>query len=41
MSHDALRWPDVSDKSLYPMDMDHAVHLNNHNTHISSGISPE
>ena len=41
MIHDALKWPDTSEKSLWTKDMGHAVHLNNHNPHISSGMSTE
>ena len=41
MIHDALRWHDSSEKKLWPMDMDRAINLHNHNTHIYSGMSPE
>ena len=41
MIHAALRWPDASEKSLWPMDMAHTVHLHNHTPHFSSGIYPE
>ena len=39
--HAALRWPDFSEEILWPMDIDHAVHLHNYTHHISSGMSPE
>ena len=41
MIHAALRWPEESDKSLWPLALDHAVHLHNHTPALSSGISPE
>jgi hypothetical protein len=41
MIHAALRWPEVSEKELWPMAMQHAVHLHNHTPKISSGLSPE
>ena len=34
--NDALIWPDYSEKSLWTMAMDHAIHINNHTPHISS-----
>ena len=37
----AIMWPDASYNILWPMDMDHAIHLHNHTPYISSGISPE
>ena len=39
--HATLRWPDDSDNSIWPMVMAFDVHLHNHNTHTSIGISPE
>ena len=36
-----LGWTNASDKRLWPMSMAHGVHLHNHNTQISSGMSPE
>ena len=36
--NDAIRWPDVSQKSLWPMAMYHAVNLHDHTPHISSGM---
>ena len=41
MIHAELGCPDDSDKSLYTMAMSHSVHLHNHTTHISSGMSPD
>ena len=41
MIYSELGWPDAIEKGLYPMSMDHTVHLHNHNTHISSDVSPE
>ena len=41
MINAALRWPDASEKILCLMAMAHDVHLNNHNPHISSGMSTE
>ena len=39
MIHAAMMRPDSSEKSLFPMDMHHAVHLHNHTHHISIGVS--
>ena len=41
MTHAELRCPDDIDESLYTMAMSHSVHLHNHTTHISSGMSPD
>ena len=41
MINAALRWPDDSEKSLWPMDMVIYVQLQNHTTHISSGMYPD
>ena len=41
MTDAKLRCPDDIYKSLYTMDMSHSVHLHNHTTHISSGMSPD
>ena len=41
MIHAALRWPDASEKSLWPMAMAHDVHLHNHTTHIYSCMYSE
>ena len=41
MIHAALRWPDASENSLFPMAMYHYVCLHNHSTYIYSGMSPE
>ena len=39
--HASLRWSDASGKSLWTMDMSHAVNLHNHTPHISRCMSPE
>ena len=41
MIHDALRWTDASEKSIWTMDMDRAFQLHNHTNFISGGMSPE
>ena len=41
MIHAALRWPECSEKSLWPMALSHAVHLHNHASKMDSGLSPE
>ena len=41
MINAALRRHDASEKILCLMAMAHDVHLNNHNSHISSGMFPE
>ncbi len=41
MIHAALRWPEESDKSLWPLAVNHAVHLHNHTPQKNSGLSPE
>jgi hydrogenase maturation factor HypF (carbamoyltransferase family) len=41
MIHVALRWPNISEKELWPMAMQHDVHLHNHTPKTSSGMSPE
>ena len=39
--NNSLMWPNESEKCLWTMSMAHAVHLQNHTPHISSGMSPE
>ena len=41
MINSALMWSDDSEKSLWNMAITHDVHLQNHTTHISRGMSPE
>ena len=41
MIHGALRWNYVSEKSLWPMNIDHYFHLHYHTPHIYSGMSPD
>ena len=40
MIHAALRWPGFVDKDLWPMALQHAVHLYNHTPNHLNGISP-
>ena len=40
MLHAAIHWPDVSDPSLWPMAVCHAIHLFNHMPSIKAGICP-
>ena len=40
MFHAALRWPDKFDKTLWPLAMNHAVHLHNHTPRQHDGLSP-
>jgi hypothetical protein len=39
--HAALRWPDINEKELWPMAMQHALHQHNHTPKISSDMSSE
>ena len=39
--HAALRWPEVSDKTLWPMALEHAVYLHNKTPKMENGLSPE
>ena len=39
--HAALRWPDASDRELWPMALSHAVALHNMTPSLQSGYSPE
>jgi hypothetical protein len=39
--HAALRWPDASDRELWPMAIAHAVALHNMTPGMTSGYSPE
>ena len=41
MINAALRWPNDSEKILWTIDMDNAVHLHNHTNHIESGMYPK
>jgi hypothetical protein len=41
MIHAALRWPEQSEKELWPLALDHAVWLHNHTPRQDSGYSPE
>ena len=38
--HAALRWPEKFDKKLWPLAMQHAVHLNNHTPRMHDGLAP-
>ena len=40
MLHAALRWPDVADKQLWPMAVDHATYLYNRLPNPTSGLTP-
>ena len=40
MFHAAIRWPDVADKALWPLAMQHAVYLHNHTPNPLNGLSP-
>ena len=40
MLHSAVHWPDVTDTSLWPMAVNHAVFLHNHLPSESTGFSP-
>lgn len=40
MPHTAIHWPDVSDSSLWPMAVTHAVYIWNHVPNTETGISP-
>ena len=39
--NNSLMWPNESEKFLFTMSMAHGVHLQNHTSHIYSGMSPE
>ena len=41
MIHTALRWTNITEKSLCTMDMYHSVHLHNHTRPISIGLYPD
>ncbi len=41
MIHAALWWPEVSEKELWPLALDHAVYLHNHTPNQQTGRSPE
>ena len=41
MIHSALRWPEVSDRELWPLALSHAVHLYNHTPRQDKKMSPE
>ena len=41
MIHAALRWPDQSQKELWPLALDHAIYLHNHTPSQASGRCPE
>ena len=40
MLHAAIHWPDVADPRLWPLAVQHAVHLFNHVPNPATGISP-
>ena len=40
MLHAAMLWPDASEKSLWPLAMQHAVHLHNHTPSSSTKLAP-
>ena len=41
MIHAALRWPDQSERQLWPLALDYAVYLHNHTPREATGLSPE
>jgi len=41
MIHQALRWPEESDKTLWPLALEHAVYLHNNTPDPASGLTPE
>ena len=41
MIHAALRWPDVSEKDLWPMALAHSAYFYNNIPQMGSGLSPE
>ena len=41
MVHQALRWPKMADKSLWPLAFQHATFMNNHLPRTEHGWSPE
>ena len=41
MIHAALCWPDISDKTLWPMALNHAAYLHNKMPSMDTGLSPE
>jgi hypothetical protein len=40
MLHSAIHWPQVTDSTLWPMAVSHAVYLHNHFPNITTGLSP-
>ena len=40
MLHAAIRWPEVSDATLWPMAVDYAVHIHNHTPKWQTGMTP-
>ena len=40
MIHSALHWPEVEDKSLWPLAVNHAVYMYNNTPNVQSGIAP-
>ena len=41
MIHQALRWPEISDKELWPLAFQHTVYMGNHLPKMEHGWSPE
>jgi hypothetical protein len=41
MLHAQLRWPEQSNKNLWPLALSHSAYLYNHTPHRDSGLSPE
>ena len=40
MLHAAIRWPDMTDSSLWPLAMEYAAYIYNHVPNIESGVAP-
>ncbi len=40
MIHSAIHWPDVDDKTLWPLAVSYAAHLYNHTPNATTGLAP-
>ena len=40
MLHSAIHWPEVTDSTLWPMAVSHAVYLHNHMPNLKTGLAP-
>ena len=40
MIHSAIHWSEISDATLWPMCVNHAVWVYNHTPNVKPGISP-